>query len=307
MAGTQPMNFILEAFQHTVTLDLCGNIFSQVVGALDASATAILYVNTADIKNVFKFQTDSTDVNNLNDADLQYYVYPDEWPLLNPANAMLDDAGASNPIASADAAAVTLPANKMMVAHDFTRYLADELFNTHLGVDLFDNEVELLQSIRRACDNSAAGHTLFDIVNVLKNVGVDGDGSEPDAGLEGAAGSKYMTNSTADDAEANKKNVCRVIFNQMTSANGVNRFSDILTGMVTAGTSVASLPFVTGDSISFKLIINPAEDQNDLTAINEFGSRSYEIKLILADDNTAAGTSNTEVSEDETVATHTTS
>lgn len=300
----EPLHFVLEAFESNVTLDLCGNLYGEAPPVLDTSAVAVIYVSTQAMKDTFKFMTDATDVINLAESDIRYYVDSAAWPSiadLHPANGMLDktEDGAARPIASADGVS-NYADNKMMVAHDFTRYLAKELFNTHLGVDLFDNEMELLQSIRRACDDSAAGHTYFDILNVLKNVDLTGSGSAAHADLVTDADGNYMTNSTASNSLSNKANVCRVLFNQMMDVSGVHRFADILTGITTQadGTTSApqSLPFLENDTISFKLIINPAEGQNDLTLVEPFGARSYEIRLVLKDDITAL---NTEVDAEE--------
>jgi len=279
-----PMSFILEAFQSEVTLDLCGNIYSELVQALDVSAVAVMYMRTSAIKDVFKFQTDATDLTNADESDIKYYVDSTAWPQYNPANAMLHLPLSLNPIATADAQG-TIPNNKMMVAHDFLRYLAQQLFNTHLGVDLFNNESQILQSIRAACDDSAVGHTLYDLNEVLKKVDLTGSSASPNAGLAiDASGFKYMSN-----ADATAENVCRVLFNQMTDPSGVHRFSDILTGITsgTDGLTPQSLPFIDGDSISYKLIINPAVDQHVLVGLPDaIGSRSFEIKIVLVDEAT---------------------
>lgn len=308
----ESLHFVLEAFESNVTIDLCGNLFSETPLALDTSAVAVIYVPTQAMKDTFKFMTDATDVINLESSDIRYYVDSEAWPgidVIQPANAMLDkpDDGSARPIASADGTNAYID-KKMMVCHDFTRYLAQQLFNTHLGVDLFNNEKELLNSIRVACDDSAAGHTYYDVLEVLKNVDLTGSGANAHADLVSDADGNYMTNSTASDSVANKTNICRVLFNQMMDVSGVHRFADILSGITqqpdnqdlapnTDPTSVRqSLPFLENDTISFKLIINPAEGQNDLTGVEPFGARSYEIRLVLKDDITGL---NTEVDTEE--------
>lgn len=300
----ESLHFVLEAFESNVTIDLCGNLYSEAPLALDTSAVAVIYVPTQAMKDTFKFMTDATDVINLAESDIRYYVDSAAWPsidVIQPANGMLDktEDGAARPIASADGTSA-YAADKMMVCHDFTRYLAKELFNTHLGVDLFNNEKELLDSIRRACDDSAAGHTYYDVLEVLKNVDLTGSGANAHADLVSNADGNYMTNSTAADSVANKTNICRVLFSQMMDVSGVHRFADILSGITTQADGTVSapqpLPFLENDTISFKLIINPAEGQNDLTGVEPFGARSYEIRLVLKDDITGL---NTAVNADE--------
>ena len=59
--------------------------------------------------------------------------------ILNPVHAMMDDTASENPIATGDSNG-TYVDNRMLVKHDFVRYLALKLFNTYQGVDLFSNE-----------------------------------------------------------------------------------------------------------------------------------------------------------------------
>ena len=262
-----PFNFVLESLNSSVTMGVAGNLFSEQTPILDVSATAILYVDINDMKSVFQFQTDSNDVDNLPNSDIKYYVDDTSWPDLNPVNGMMNvDGLSSNAIAliNSDGA---LADNKLMVCHDFTRYLASKLFGTHFGVDLFNNETELLQDIRLICDDSAADHTWFDIKTKVTSVSMSG-GHE---GLVGDAGSKYMTNATNDNT-----NLCRVIFDQMINSN-IIRFIDLSIG----ADSPQPLPFCVDDSISFKLTISPIEGQEELTDVDPIGGRSYEIKLVI--------------------------
>jgi len=229
------------------------------------------------MKGVFKFQTDSSDFTDLASTDIKYYTYKSSFPDVNPVNAMMDATESRNPIATSDSAGL-LASNKMMVAHDFVRYLAYNLFGTHFGVDLFNNEVAQLQHLRALADSSASGHTWYDIQ--AKVAAVDVSGSHAD--LAGVAGSKYMTNANSSD-----DNLCRVLFEQMTKT-AISRFSNI-----SPTDGIQSLPFVQGDSISFKLSISPAPGQNNLTNVGLIGLRSYDIRLVLSSN------SNTAVSTDE--------
>ena len=276
------VNFVLESLNSEVTMGVAGNLFSEPIPVLDVSATAILYVSIDDMKSVFQFQTDSTDVNNLPSADIKYYVDTASWPALNPANAMMNVSSLSqNAIALIDSNGA-LADNKLMVCHDFTRYLASKLFGTHFGVDLFNNETELLQDLRLICDDSAEGHTQYDVLAKLTAVSKSGTHE----GLEGDAGSKFMTNATNDNT-----NLCRVLFDQMIAAD-ISRFRDLSIG----ADQSQPLPFAVDDAISFKLTIAPIEGQEELTGVDAFGPRSYEIRFVIKD---AADVANTEVAEDE--------
>lgn len=271
------VHFVLSSLESTVNLDVSGSVQTSAIPALVADASAVLYVSVDTLKDVFKFQTDSTDFTDLAATDIKYYTYKSAFPDLNPVNAMMDAAESRNPIAAADSNG-SLPANKMMVAHDFVRYLAYKLFGSHYGVDLFNNEVELMKHLRTLANSASSGHTWYDIQT--KVAAVDVSGSHAD--LAGTAGSKYMTN-----ANSTSDNLCRVLFEQMTKT-AISRFSGI-----SPTDGIQSLPFLADDSISFKLTINPAAGQNNLTGVSSFGGRSYDIRLILKDgtpSNTAADT-----------------
>lgn len=270
-----PVQFVLTDLESSVQMGVGATVQTSVIPQLDVSAVAILEVSLDDMKAVFKYQTDSNDLTNLDESDIKYYVDPASWPDLNPANAMMQAASA---IATANSAG-PLDANKMLVAHDFERYLALKLFNTHYGVDLFNNELELLNNLRLICDDSAEGHTWFDVKSKINKVGLSGDHAD----IQGADGAKYMTN-----ANSSAENLCRVLLEQMTH-DAITRFAD-----VQPTDSPQSLPFEVDDSISFKLIVAPAEGQEELTGVEAFSARSYEIRLKIV-----ATPANTEVAADE--------
>lgn len=267
---TMSIQFVLSAFESSVQMGVAGTIATSSIPAITTDATAVLQVSVEDMKNVFKYQTDSTDLTDANSDDIKYYVHPDAFPLLNPANAMMDAPDSLNPIATANSDG-DLPANKMLVAHDFVRYLALKLFNTHYGVDLFNNEVALLQDLRTICSETGDGHTWKVIKDKLDTVGIAGSHGTI---ATDANGDKYMTNEeTGDD------NLCRVLMQQMLGAAS-SRFAQIDTE---AADGKQSLPFLANDSISFKLTISAAQDQELLTGVAAIPDRSYEIKLLLVD------------------------
>jgi hypothetical protein len=252
---------IVSAFNADITMTASGTLATSSVAAISSDADAVLTVSLSDMRDMFQFQTDSADVLNADATDIKYYLDKSKFPTLNAANAMMDHLGAANPIASG------LDANKMMIAHDFTRYLANELFGTYHGVDLFNNEVALLQDLR-TLSGSGTGNVMGDIDTLL--TAVDST-SGTDAGLATDGNSlKYLTNATSGNA-----NICKSIFEQLT-ANVPSRFSAI-----SASDAKQALPFVEDDVISFKLSITPATGQENLTSVGVITARSYKIKLLL--------------------------
>jgi hypothetical protein len=269
------VQFVLESLNSSVTMDVCGNLFSEQLITLDVSAVAILYVDILEMKSLFQYQTDSNDLTNLGPTDIKYYVDDTHLPVLNPVNAMMDDALSLNAISLLGTGGAVLAPNKSLVCHDFTRYLASKLFGTHFGVDLFDNEIEMLADLRLICDETVDTHTWFDITTKVASVSKTGDHSGI---LTDGNGDNYMTNDTNDNT-----NLCRVLFDQMIGSV-VSRFQDITSADPAYDGSVPHpLPFEADDSISFKLTIAPAVDQELLTGVTAFGARSYEIRLVIVD------------------------
>ena len=274
------VDFVIEDFASSVTMGTAGTLASAAIPSLDASSVAILEVDLDNMKDVFQFQTDSTDFVNTAATDLKYLVQMTNWPTLNPSNAMLDHTSSTNPIATTGSDGSNLAANKMMVCHDFTRYLALKLFSTHFGVDLFNNEPELLQNLRAVTGSSSSGQTWYDINTSLTAVSTTGD----HIGIvTGDASGNYMTN-----AQPANTNICKSLFDQLMGA-APSRFS----GLGNSGT-FQSLPFAADDTISFKLTIAAATNQHNLTGVSEIGNRVYKIKLVMK-----ASPSNTAVDSNE--------
>lgn len=262
---------VLNAFESNVTMTTSGALTTSAVPTLTTDAVAVFTVDVDHMKSVFKFQTDSADVLNADASDLKYYIHMDNWPTLNAANAMMDHNSSVSPIASG------LAANKMMVAHDFTRYLAQELFGTYHGVDLFNNEVELLQNLRVIC-GSGTGNTMGDITNTLTAVSTSGN----HAGIVSNEAGNYMTNASSANT-----NICKVLFEQLANV-APERFAAL-----TNSPNEQSIPFAVDDVISFKVTINPAANQHNLTGLeNAIGARSYKVKMIMK---ASANVSNTAV------------
>lgn len=283
------VNFVLESLESSVTLGLLASVYKSSITDITSDARAVLYVKQSDAKSIFKYQTDSFDTINDPDSDIKYFLHYDKFTdlAINPANAMVNAAESSSAIALTDKDGVALPANKTLLAHDFLRHIAKDLFGTHLGVDIFNNEKELMQNIRSVCSDAAEGNVMFEINKSVKKVSTESTDSDV-VGLKGEAGSKYMTNENETS-----ENLCRVLFGQMME-NASSRFAAI-----EQTEDEQPLPFEIDDSINFKLTVSPAPDQHLLTrSSTNVASRSYEIRLVIVDDNEDVKV-NTEVAADE--------
>ena len=266
------VDFVLSNFESDVTMSLSGTVASSSIPSITADATAEIDISLSALKSVFKYSSDSEDVTDLSANDIKYYVDSASFPSLNPANAT---------VKAADAIATSgIAANKQYVAHDFVRHIASELFNTYHGVDLFNNEVALLNNIRSIC-GSESGKLWDTLKGKLAKVGIAGDHAD----LVKTGEKFYLTNGNTTD-----ENFTRVLMEQMMGVD-VERFATLESA---DANGLRSLPFKSGDSISFKLTINPDANQKDLTGVAEVKSRSYKIKL-----NVAESPSTPEVAADE--------
>ena len=260
------VNFVLTGLNQEFTLGVSGEIAAAAAPALDASCIAVYQVKLADMKNVFKFESDSFDVDNLPANDVKYYVYMNAWPAdlsLNPANA---HSLTTAPVLENSADVL---AKRNFVKHDFVRYLALRLFNTAYGVDLFSNETELLSDLVTKGATAASN-----IITALKAV-------DQATAASGTAPNKYSTNASTGTGNFSRELLLQLANTQAGRAR--------LHAAVQDASGVLSIPLVADDTISFKVSINAAADQHTLTdRPSAIETRTYQIKLVLKGTDPAA-------------------
>lgn len=259
------VNFTLTGLNQTFTLGVSGELAGEAPATLDVSAIAVYNVKLSDMQAVFKFQSDSFDVNDTDASDIKYYVYMNAWPAslkLNPVHA---GALSSTPILATGG---SVTADKNLVKHDFVRYLAEQLFNTPHGVDLFSNEDALLSDL--VSKGVTARQAIDASLNAVNQANA-ANGSSPH---------KYSTNALTGAA-----NFSRELMRQVANA-APSRFAGI-----SNVSTVQSVPLEVDDTISFKVSISPAANQHNLTSRpTAFNTRVYQIKLVLKADGDATNT-----------------
>lgn len=273
-AGITNLDFVLTGLDEEITMGASGELFGVAIPAMDVSATAIIQVKTSTMRDVFQFQTDASDADQItNDSDTQYYVKMDRWDasgILNPVHAMMDDTASENPIATGDSNG-TYVNNRMLVKHDFVRYLALKLFNTYQGVDLFSNEDAMKEDL--AAKGAAAWAS------------ISGD-------LHYAYSQQPMNNSESD------RNFSRQLLEQIINNDRDRLISDASAGTIDASNVVQAIPLVDGDTISFKLTLKAATGQHNLTGVSAIGDRTYKIKLVLGSSTNTTPTDKKDASAD---------
>jgi len=239
-------------------------IYKNDYNSLDVSATAVFYISEADIQNVFKVRT--TNVSNISFSDLLYFMHMDQWPadlILNPFNAQMNEPLSENAVLS------FWNSNKMTVKHDYIRYLSEKIFNNKHCVSMFNNEKQLVDSLE------SMGDTFYqnNIRNVFWKFSTDSSHNQVGFMYDSVTGKNATTNRiTTND------NICRQLMNTILQ-NAHSRLDNVQNIIDSNG--VFPLPILQGDTISFETSLNPAENQHSLTFTNEFGGRSYKIKLVI--------------------------
>jgi uncharacterized protein YjbI with pentapeptide repeats len=275
------IDFTLAGLNQTFSLSTLAALDASSISIESTDATAVFYVRLSDMMNLFQYQTDSFDVNDVDASDIKYYVFHRSTPTelhLNPSHAMMNKTESAGMIGSGDG----YDSSKSLVKHDFIRYIALRLFNTHHGVDLFKNEEELHENI------AYLGETVrYNIDNILTGVSTT---SASETMAYDASGNKYLTNDTSGNT-----NLCRELMRQIAASDAARFYNN---GGNTTG--IRNMPLQENDSINFKLTITAAAGQNILTGVSEIPSRTYMIKMVLKNTvNTSSNDTNTVVTDSE--------
>jgi hypothetical protein len=279
----QQIDFTLVGLNQTLNLTTVASLDASSISMDATDATAVFYVRLSDMTNLFQYQTDAFDVNNIDASDVKYYVFHRTMPTelhINPSHAMMNKTESTGMLGTG---IQEIGADKSLVKHDFVRYIALRLFNTHYGVDLFQNEQELHENI------TYLGETVQrNIDTILSNISTTS--ASQDMAYD-ASGNKYLTN----DASGNT-NLCRELMRQLAAAEPSRFYNN---GADTATYGIRTMPLRENDSINFKLTITAAEGQNIVTGVTVIPSRTYLIKMILKNTVSASTNANTVVTDSE--------
>ena len=213
------------------------------------------------LQNTFYFQTNN-DIATSETDDVYYFVDTSQW------STMSTDLNASTngTISTADGAFI----QGESISEYFLRHTANELFGTHLAVDLFNNETAVKSDI-----TSKTAIVATNIVTAISNVGITGTDSD----LSGAAYSKYL-----NDDVITSKNVSRELMNQLLDNDSSRgRFLDLSGIEMTPGVpGTYKIPFLAGDTLSYKVTIRPNVNQDsDVPTGGTTSERSFRVKMVL--------------------------
>lgn len=202
-------------------------------------ATADINIDLETAKNMFQFYTDSIDITDVVADDIKYKVVYSNSS--TPLNIDLDMH------APVSANAIVPGAENLNLTYDYVRYLAQELFSTPNGVDLFSNESALRNTI------NADFKTEFNTVLLgLATTGiVDADGNSP--------------------SETILKQVIHSLNERLTDITGLH-----------VADNWYRAPLEANDKLYFLLTVRPATDQHNATdRATAIANRIYLIRATL--------------------------
>ena len=251
------IDMVLTALESSLTLTKAAELQDVSYSLLsDADITLNTDISATDIRNVFFYKADDPITA---DASFVYYFvdkssFANVEDTLNPFHGIVTRSYFGNN-------------TNDHVGKDFIRYLAQGLFGTYLGADLFTNEDALVSDISGKC------HTVANTI-IAKIDDVDITSSNltfTDASLNNY---KYLK-----DLNANT-NLCREVVNQLITL-APERFVDISQNYAYNSTpGYYQAPFLSGDKIQYKLTVTPATNQYQLTNLQSaLSPRSYTIIL----------------------------
>jgi hypothetical protein len=287
MSGTS-LTFSLQALN--VEVDALKATLSGVTELdFDCDVVAGFDVPVSIMQDLFNFQSDAIDIDNIVTTDIKYKASYTEPTVLDsegvPVTVLADGWLLSTECTGTDSVpgsenaiffnAATAGATKRMVPHEHQRYLAWKLFRTWLGTDLFDNEEEQIEYLDRE-----ARRELNDKLVALAAAGVK-NANEVDLGAE----------------FGNFNHPSYVILQQIINDQPA-RLADLTPYFISGDTNGDEngnsppwfkMPLLVDDELQFKLTIAADADQVDIIGLtpspaNAIDVRTYRIVMKLVAD-----------------------
>ena len=238
--------------------------------SFNAHVTANFDVPASVVQSLFRFQTDAIDITDASATDIKYAMsYETTLDVVDGAPVPLSVDWINNTLCTAGDStfvAGTSGAIETAVPFEYMRYLAQRLFNTHLGVDLFNNEEDVRSNLnlasRTALDAKLLELTALNYVDI-DNIDLSGN-NHP---------SYIMLSKIIQSAPTRLVDLSANII-PANSAENAESFD------------VFKMPLLAGDSIIFKLTVNA--DSQQAAVVDPTGSegvtvpeRTYKIVMTV--------------------------
>lgn len=245
-------------------------IISQLQGLPDCSAAAVIDISASQFNNLFAFQTDSADLDDVSASDVSFGVIAD-------GSMVFADISFSE--AQVFEKAINTYFTTNQVKHDFVRHLAFDITGGYNGSDIFSNETALVNAVG---DMDASFSTELNNILAAKVTAAEfRNKGQIDAAPTNADFSLHRTAANLFTLNLNDSN--RVI-----AVDGSGSIETLLSdmGAVTAGNTESAGPitcplrFAVGDKIAIRLNYFPRVDTFSHNSA-PISNRSYKLFLNL--------------------------
>lgn len=262
-AGTGALQLSLISMDKMVRIDTLGTLSSTPYNPEFEKWNAVAQCNVPleVIRSMFVFQTDHFDVDDVAATDVRFYIDSANIPTQSQIGLPTAVVG-NGKVSSLDAAGAVLSNDALVVGKDYIRHLANKLFNTPFGVDLFINEQDLVASV-----NEALNKIWLSCASDLENNSIIGD-TMSNTYLQGATGHKYQL--SGERGSGNNFNFGCELFKMLIS-RAPSRFTNLETLAVDsvqatrvdpAARNLYKLPLNVGDQILIRVGLKPHPEQS---------------------------------------------
>lgn len=239
-----------------------------------------LYVKLTEIQNTFQFCTpQNKSISFTSATDMKYYVFPNNWIQLNDLSMnILNGSVTTNAVTTTTSTNIALASNKILIKHDFLRYVSKSLFNTPYGIDMVKNKQDLLLNLNNK--GGIVSGVLRDISSAIWRCTSIPEAVGTVATSVDASGTYYATNSNTTT-----QNICRILVQTLYESDSA-RFTNEANGITNDNQNYYRqiIPFLSGDIINFNVIVNPEPNQNNLTHVAPIASKTYNVSLNIVED-----------------------
>lgn len=300
------VDFFLTALDNDINV-LAASIGDQMDTSDNVAlpkAVAKLAVQVTELREIFKFATNAADLTDASDEDMYFFVdangfrdmevrtdtYATVVGSLAGGDKLVDNIGKAYVDSVANVDLVTYPkqgidfendakgvaytCDNKGIVKDLFRDLANQLFNTQYGVDIFSNEADLSNDVHT--NTSALINNNGNIWNALN----DASGKDISDSTEDNIG-RILFETIVKRDSSRLQDMSYVSVNDMNTSNNENHPSS---GSDNNNTEMRlyNMPFQSGDSINFHLTYKYDANQGNIVGINSaLNDRIYQVVLEL--------------------------
>lgn len=234
----------------------------------EADANAFVNVSVATMKTIFSIKTSD------NTGDyMKFYLDKAAFLGIDLSNAVMETIGSYN----SGTMDITGTSNSTTngFAHDFIRYISDQIFGSIMGVGLFTNNTNVIESIRNGfVTEYTTVATLLDLSSNTTGVCTYGGVSVT---VSHDSDGYYVDSSGGNQ---NSLNIGWTLFQRLV-ATQPDRATTFLNANTLGTETKLPFPFEVGDTMSVFVTVNANPEQRSITALDSsaIANRTYRIRI----------------------------